>query len=46
MEAVKCFGHGGICPGHGLDDIEEIACVDEDVGFWQMISSVIFRKVS
>ena len=33
LEAVECFGHGGIGPGHGLDDIEEIACVNEDVGF-------------
>jgi len=33
MEAVECFEDCCICPGHGLDDIEEIACVDEDVGF-------------
>ena len=33
MKAVEYFEHGGIGPGLGLDGIEEVACMDEDVGF-------------
>ena len=41
MESVECFEHGGISPGLGLDDIEEVACVDEDVGF--LLDDHIYR---
>jgi len=34
VEAVECFEHGCVCPGPGLDDIEEVARVDEHVGFF------------
>ena len=33
MEPVERFEHRGIGPGLGLDDIEEVACMDEDVRF-------------
>jgi hypothetical protein len=33
MEAVECFEHGCIGPGLGLDGIEEVAGMDEHVGF-------------
>ena len=33
MEAVERFENGCIGPGLGFDDIKEVACVDEDVGF-------------
>ena len=46
MEAVECFGHGGIGPGHGLNDIEEIACVNEDVGFLADDLIYRFEKIS
>jgi len=31
MLRCKCWL---ICPGPGFDGIEEVACVDEDVGFF------------
>jgi hypothetical protein len=34
MEPVECFEHDGIGPGLGLDDIEEVVCVDEHLGFF------------
>jgi len=33
VEPVECFEHGCICPGPGFDNIEEVACMDEDIGF-------------
>ena len=33
VEAVKCFEHSSIGPGLGLDGIEEVTCLDKDVGF-------------
>jgi len=38
---VECFEHGGIRPGLGLDDIEEVTCVDEHVGF--LVDDLIYR---
>jgi hypothetical protein len=34
-----------IGPGLGLDDIEEVACMNEESGFCWMISSDSFRKL-
>jgi len=41
VEPVECFGYGGICPGLGLDGIEEVARVDEDV--WFLLYDLIYR---
>ena len=41
VEPVEWFGYGGICPGFGLDGIEEVACVDEDV--WFLLYDLIYR---
>ena len=38
---VECFEHGGIYPGPELDDIKEVACVDEDVDF--LVYDLIYR---
>jgi hypothetical protein len=40
-ELVDCFEHGRIGPGLGLDGIEEVACMDEDVGF--LLYDLIYR---
>jgi len=41
MEPVEGFEHGGIGPGLGLDGIEEVAGVDDDVGF--LVDNLIYR---
>ena len=41
MGAVEGFGHYGIGTGLGFDDIEEVACIDEDVGF--LLDHLIYR---
>jgi hypothetical protein len=39
MEAAECFEHGCLGPGPGLDGIEEVNCVDEEVGFFTIFFS-------
>ena len=41
MEPVECFEYGRIGPGLGFDDIEEVACMDEDIGF--LLDDDIYR---
>ena len=41
VETVECFERRGISPSLGLDDIEEVACVDEHVGF--LLDDLIYR---
>jgi hypothetical protein len=45
-EPVERFEYRCIGPGPGLDDIEEVAGVDEHIGFCWMISSIALRKLS
>jgi len=41
MPSVERFEHGRISPGLWLDGVEEVACVDEDVGF--LLDDLIYR---
>jgi len=41
MEAVERLEHRRIRPGLGLDSIEEVVCMDEDLGF--LLYDLIYR---
>ena len=41
MEPIERFEHGRICTGLGLDSIEEVARMDEHIGF--LLYDLIYR---
>jgi len=41
VEPVECFEYGYVSPGSGFDDIEEVACMDKDIGF--LVDDLIYR---